>query len=233
MVAHKIEIAPDVIAEGKRLYERTLTPMRDIAAYMGISRWTLDNRIGEWGWQRRRAPVQPVELHRAARGAVMAAATDDAPPGDGVELAPDSPERRAAIAARIQNAVESALGAVERVLNKLDPADSAEAERAGRALAGVSCTLRELSAASLPPEARPSHANDDDPVPRDVDEFRFELARRIRAFIEARQARTGGVLPEPGGKTGLTPSAPISSRSRSITSCRPNAPTAAPTGPHG
>ncbi len=198
MPTHKIEIAPDVIAEGKRLYERTLTPLRDIAAYMGVSNRTLDNRIGDWGWQRRRRPASPVELHHAARGAILAAMTDDSPPGDGVELAPDSPERRAAVAARIQNAVECAMSAVERVLNKIDPADGSEAERDGRTLASVSCTLRELAVARLPLEASPSHENIDDPVPRDVDEFRFELARRIRAFIEARQAGAGRVLPDPG-----------------------------------
>jgi hypothetical protein len=198
MPAHKIEIAAVVVAEGKRLYEQTLTPVRDIAAYMGISRWTLANRIREWGWQRRQAPAASVEMHRAARGALMAAITSDAPSRDGQVLPPASDERRAAIAARIQNAVECAMGAVERVLNKLDPADAAEAERDGRTLAGVSRTLRELAAANQLPEASPPHETDDDPVPSDIDEFRFELARRIRAFIEARQAGAGRVLPDPG-----------------------------------
>ncbi len=34
MVTRKIEIAPELIAEGKRLYEQTLTPLNDIAAVM-------------------------------------------------------------------------------------------------------------------------------------------------------------------------------------------------------
>jgi hypothetical protein len=197
MPAHKIEIAPEVIAEGKRLYERTQTPLRDIAAYMGITRWTLDDRIREWGWQRRRAPAASVDLHRAARGALMVAVTDDAPPSDGQVLPPASQERREAVAARIQNAVESAIGAVERVLDKLDPADAAEAERDGRTLAGVSRTLRELTVANQLPEASPPHETDDDPVPSDVDEFRFELVRRIRGFIEARRQGAGGLHAEP------------------------------------
>lgn len=202
MPAHKIDIAPGVIAEGKRLYERTLTPVRDIAAYMGISRWTLANRIREWGWQRRQAPAATVELHRAARGALMAVMTNDAPPRDGQVLPPASDERRAAIAARIQNAVECAMSAIERVLDKLDPADAAEAERDGRTLAGVSRSLRELAAANQLPEASPPHETDDDPVPGDIDEFRFELTRRIRGFIEARRQGTGRLPDESGGELG-------------------------------
>jgi hypothetical protein len=198
MPAHRIEIAPEVIAEGKRLYEQTRTPVQDIAAFMGIARWTLNNRVREWGWQRRHPPAMSVELHRAARGALAAAITSEAPPGESSVLPPASDERRAAIAASIQDAVERAMDAVKRVLDKLDPADNAEAEQVGRTLAGVSRSLRELAAANQLPEASPCHENDNDPVPRDVDEFRFELARRIHAFIEAREGDAGRVLPDPG-----------------------------------
>ena len=194
MPARKIEIAPDLVQEGKRLYELTSTPVRDIAALMGITRWTLESRVREWGWQRRQPLAMSVELHRAARGALAAAVTKD--PRDGPALPPASEERRAAVAASIQDAVERAMDAVKRVLDKLDPADSAEAERAGRTLASVSRTLRELAAANLPPEAILPHENDDDPVPRDVDEFRLELARRIRAFIESRERGAGRVSPD-------------------------------------
>jgi hypothetical protein len=41
MSAHKIYIAPEMIAEGKRLHETTLTPLADIAAMIGITRGTL------------------------------------------------------------------------------------------------------------------------------------------------------------------------------------------------
>ena len=44
MTAHKIEIAPELVAEGQRLYERTLTPVHVIAKMMGICRDTLNNR---------------------------------------------------------------------------------------------------------------------------------------------------------------------------------------------
>jgi hypothetical protein len=53
MGARRIEIAPELVAEGKRLYEQTLTPIADIAAMMGVCRETLNNRSCEWGWKHR------------------------------------------------------------------------------------------------------------------------------------------------------------------------------------
>jgi hypothetical protein len=47
MATPKIRVAPALVAEGKRLYETTMTTIADIAALMGISRRTLDNRIVE------------------------------------------------------------------------------------------------------------------------------------------------------------------------------------------
>ena len=56
MATPKIEIAPERIADGKRLYETTLTPVPDIAAMMGVSRRTLERRIVEWGCRARAFP---------------------------------------------------------------------------------------------------------------------------------------------------------------------------------
>ncbi len=53
MPGRRKEIAAELVTEGRRLYENTLTPVRDIARVMGISRNTLDNRIAEWKWLRR------------------------------------------------------------------------------------------------------------------------------------------------------------------------------------
>ena len=56
-------------------------------------------------------------------------------------------------------------------------------------LASLVQSVRTLS--SLAPEGLSAQAKeeDDDPVPKDIDEFRLALARRIRGFIEARQAQ--------------------------------------------
>lgn len=201
MGAHKIEIAPEVVAEGKRLYEQTLTPLRDVSAMMGISRRTLENRIREWNWTRRRTPAHPIDLHHAMRGAIIAAATQEGATG-GESLAAVTPQQKFALALRIQEGVEQGLAAVKRVLDKIDPAKPDETERSARALANISHTLRELAAIVQPePVTPPAHETNNDPVPRDIDEFREALAIRIEAFVAARRAADdGGVLPDAAAK---------------------------------
>jgi hypothetical protein len=198
MVAHKKVIAPAQIAEAKRLYEQTLTPMLDIAAMLGIARSTLNNRVREWKWVRRSGAGGAVDIARVVRGnavAVLTANADLAPaavPADFVRLAPVSAERRAALAARIQAVAEREMDVIERVVQVLGPADEAGAERVTRTLARVSRTLREVAALNQPDEVTPPDDADADPLPRDIDEFRNELARRIRGIIAARKAAAAG-----------------------------------------
>jgi hypothetical protein len=201
MSPRKIEIANELIEEGKRLYEETLTPLCDVAALMGISRRTLENRIREWNWRRRRIASRPIELFHAMRGAAVAAATDPARPVDATSQ-PVSPQQRNALAARIQEAVEREINAVEQVLAALSPADPAEAERSSRTLASLARTLREVAALNQPDQQAAPDEADDDPVPSDIDEFRRELARRIRGFIEARRHGAGRVSDEPESALG-------------------------------
>ncbi|MBI1203986.1 MAG: hypothetical protein GC182_15905 [Rhodopseudomonas sp.] len=192
MSARRIEIAPELIAEGRRLYERTQTPLRDVAAVMGISRRTLENRIREFNWRRRRVASRPIELLHVARGAAIAAMTGDDTPA--TDDRPVSSQRRAAIAERIQAVVEREMEAVERVLAVIGPADQAEAEGSARALASIARTLREVAALNLPNE-EVKDADDADAgaeIPRDMDEFRRELARRLHAIIDAQSAEAGG-----------------------------------------
>jgi hypothetical protein len=192
MGAHRIEIAPEKIAEGKRLYEQTQTPLRDVAAFMGICRRTLENRIREFNWRRRRVATRPIELLHAARGAAMAAMTSDNASAAGGKPVP--PQRRMAIAERIQSVVEREMAAVERVLAVIGPADQVEAESSARTLASIARTLREIAALSLPDE-EVNKTDDadaaDDAIPVDMDEFRRELARRLHAIIDAQSAAAG------------------------------------------
>ena len=191
----KIQIAPERIADGKRLYELTLTPVPDIAAMMGISRKTLERRVREWGWTPRSAP------RFATDRALAVMASTDAVVNAGPPAAacnPVSPEARSALAARIHGIVEQGLDAVERVLTKVGPADEGGAERSARTLAAVTRTLHEMAAFTKPDEVTPPYdADDDDPVPRDIEEFRRELARRIRGFIEARRNGASRLRDEP------------------------------------
>ena len=185
MATPKIEIAPERIADGKRLYELTLTPVPDIAAMMGVSRKTLERRVHEWGWTLRSAPRHATDRALVAMAPTGAVVNGEPKPAVAVSL---SSETRSVLAARIQGIVAQGLDAVERVLSKVGPADEGGAERSARTLAAVARTLQEMAAFTKPEEATPPDDADDDPIPRDIDEFRRELTRRIRGFIEARRA---------------------------------------------
>ncbi len=88
---------------------------------------------------------------------------------------------------RIEQLVEKALAAEEAVRAQLGPLPRPrrEAERAARTLAVLTQTLHALQRlrCGLSPNTR---ANDYDDMPRDVDEFRRNLARRIDAFVASR-----------------------------------------------
>ena len=212
MAPPKKPIAPELIAEGKRLYELTLTPAHHIAAMMGISRSTFNNRVIEWAWTRRGTNNPALDIVRAVRGTVAATLTASAPTEPGADASPAGlsaalpptlpadivqidvalPAQRLALAARIQGVVENQMDAIDRVLKVLGPSEQGEAERTARTLASLARTLREIAALTQPDEGAPPDDADDDPIPRDIDEFRNELARRIHGLIEARKAGPGG-----------------------------------------
>lgn len=104
---------------------------------------------------------------------------------------------KGATAARVQAMVERELDAVERVLAALSADDPGEGERSARTLASLARTLRELSAMSGAEPTAETASDDDDAIPRDLDEFRRELARRIEAFVGERP--DGGVPDDADG----------------------------------
>jgi hypothetical protein len=193
MPAHRKEIAPALVAEGRRPYEQTMVPVREIAALFGVSPTTLQDRIVAWGWQRRRYDTRSVDLVIARHAAAKPGAPEGAAPS---ALPPALPQERAAVAARVQATVERELTAVGRVLDVLGPSDRDEAERTARTLASLARTLREVALINRTEEAAAPDDIDDDPVPRDIDEFRRELTRRIRKFIEARRNGAGRLRDE-------------------------------------
>jgi hypothetical protein len=89
--------------------------------------------------------------------------------------------------ARIERLVEKELAAEEAVRAQLGPLSRApaDAERSARTLATLTQTLQVLARlrCGLPPDGG---ADDDDDMPRDIDEFRRDLARRIDAFVASR-----------------------------------------------
>jgi hypothetical protein len=185
-MAAMIEITPEQLAEARRLFEQTSMSLDEIAAAAGKSRATLSRRARAGNWQRYRAAAPDLAC-APAPAAVALPHAEDAASND-----PVSPQQRAQLAQRIQTVVERQMDAIERVLNAVTPADHGDAERSARTLASVSRALREVAALNRSDEAPPADETSDDSAPRDIDAFRDELARRIHAFIDARQATDSG-----------------------------------------
>ena len=116
----------------------------------------------------------PLRLADASR-------SDPPPPGEGEENTP------VAIVPRLQAAAARLMPAIEVAIARLASGklNSHELEKTGRALGTLMRTLRELNALLVQHNA--PLQPDDDPVPQDMDEFRYEVARRIRSFIAARK----------------------------------------------
>jgi hypothetical protein len=191
-MAAKKEISPQLLAEAQRLYEQTLAPVDDIAGMVGLSRSNFYKRIREGGWRGRRAKIGTFQFAQALSGSAVMAMTAEPAEQQRAETAasndPVSPQQRMALALRIQSVVEREMDAIERILEKITPADLIEAEHGARTLASISRTLREIAALNRPEQETPSDETDDDPVPVDIDGFRFALAGRIEAFVAAERA---------------------------------------------
>ena len=97
---------------------------------------------------------------------------------------------------RLQSAVARVLPAIETIVARLAAGAThpREMEQAGRALGALTRALRELNGLlddRRPPEARDgpagkSAADDEPDEPRDMEEFRQELIRRMNAVVAAR-----------------------------------------------
>ena len=119
--------------------------------------------------------------------------------GSGVKPEP-IPRRRTGVRIRRHKADRAALverlwrtadQQVQQIEERLQAAGLEPTEREGnaRTLATLVKTLRDLSAfdqAHTPRGKQAANNDDDDPVPRNIDEFRRELARRIDALVASR-----------------------------------------------
>jgi hypothetical protein len=140
-----------------------------------------------------------------------------APPAAAGEAAAPTEIDDGALVPRLKGAVARLLPAIEATVAKLaeGAAHPREMERAGRALGALTRTLRELNALlgeRQPPvpatEAGDSGrsgkpADDDDGGPRDMEEFRQELIRRMNAVVAAREENAAQDA-EAGGDPGAT-----------------------------
>jgi hypothetical protein len=194
----KKTFAPEQIEAARGLYQDPQTSLDAVAASLGITRRTLDARIVEWGWPPRSA-APPRGAGRAckkkpARVARRTEAARKQP--EAASHPPTGPSRRpaatpAALAARVQRVVERELDAIDRVLSVLGATDSVEAERSARTLASLARALKEVMRLTAP-EQTPEADEDDDGGPRDLEEFRRELARRLEALAAGAAAEAAG-----------------------------------------
>jgi hypothetical protein len=180
----RLVIAAERIAEGKILYEQTDTSVLDICARMGISKNVLYARIDGWKWQRRRYTSGSAAAAEASEALPVTDRATQIPAEDSAALEP--PE---VFYARVCRGVQRQMALVERVQTGLLPAGAAPSERSVRILATVNKVLLEIEATAKPHKV-PDEDDDDDDIPQDIEEFRTELARRIRGLIHAERQRT-------------------------------------------
>ncbi|MFY9735750.1 MAG: hypothetical protein WAU59_06050 [Rhodoplanes sp.] len=200
MAFAKKTFTPEQIKAARLLYENLQTPLDEVAASLKITRRTLEARIAEWGWppratspQRNGGRARNESFGRRAKRTRTARKQ----PKSKARPRPDTTRRpvgsREALAVRVQRVVERELDAIDSILSVLGAADSTEAERSARTLASLARALKEVMRLAAPEQA--SEPDEDDPMPRDLDEFRRELARRIEALA----AETEGQAPGDGG----------------------------------
>lgn len=171
---------PEFLAEARRRIEHTTESMTSIAGKFGMHHSVLSKLIKREGWVRPEASLRRRGLSPAMRLAAEA---------DALAAAPEPPDPAALD--RIEQAVLKELETVETMRASLDkePLRPIDAERTARTLSIHTETLAKLRRHRLA-AAAPAGSDHDDDIPADLDAFRGELARRIRAFFAARRGRS-------------------------------------------
>jgi hypothetical protein len=102
---------------------------------------------------------------------------------------------------RVSKAIERELSKIERIVGnpaRMQPAQRIETESRARVLASLARTLKEVMRLREQERAGDdTRAADDDAVPRDLDEFRRELSRRLEGLVAVRAPLSAG-RDEPG-----------------------------------
>lgn len=192
---------PELVASARRDYENTDKTLARIALDHEVSERTLNRWRDRDGWARRSERVRDVPTAMLALQGATALLTAQA-------TVPESQDQGEAAAARcglsaierIEKLVAQELAAEEASRAALGPLarNRAEAERCARTLSILTQTLHAL--ARLRGGVAPDRETEHDDIPADIDEFRRDLARRIEAFLESREA-DGSADGDPGPAT--------------------------------
>jgi hypothetical protein len=166
---------PEAWAHIRHEYEQTRRPIEDICLAHRISANTLRRRVKTWGWTMRRPPM-----------------SDEGPPAREPSVALAGPSPHIVEPGDTRPAREQLQDAVARVMRAIETTSARlaagvhlrETETAARALGSLTRTMRDLDGLL----GQHPVAGDDDPPPENMDEFRNELARRIRVVIERHNA---------------------------------------------
>ena len=189
---------PEFLASVRHAYEDTDEPMRAIATRHEIGITTLQTLVENQGWAKRSQRTrdraasavlfeqgeklmatlpprtgQNIDAEYGTRGPAASAAPQAATGGE----PPPSP------AARLEALVLKEIAAEEAARADLDalPRMRGEAERCARTLVILGQALQMVQKLRAEEKTVPAQAE----LPRDIDEFREALARRIEAFVAA------------------------------------------------
>ena len=188
-----------IIAELRQHYVHGNEPLHSIAAQFQIGTRSLQRLATEQGWPKRSERVRDLPdamqlLERAKALPPALPAPKNAAEGDQQSAGADTPSSALSAADEIEALVREKV-AVERAAQAAirghARGSNAESERSARTLATLARTLEVLARirSGLSPE---NESPDDDDMPLDLEEFRFELARRIDAFVKSRTEPADG-----------------------------------------
>jgi hypothetical protein len=163
---------PDAAQRARQMYADGVDT-RTIMAETGLTTWSLYNWLDGRASRTGEQVANPLPKRRIVRNLRIT-------PGDRRSLV----ERMMRSAERQVAEIELRVG-LPRHDREKDARMLAVLARAMRELTAVDALNRDLERANES-DTKQAPVVDDDPPPDDIDEFRNELARRIRAFVESR-----------------------------------------------
>ncbi|EJW10146.1 hypothetical protein A33M_0395 [Rhodovulum sp. PH10] len=166
-------LAADERAALRRAYETAGTTLKGVAKDFGVSPSSLTLVAEREGWR---------------RGGTAASRPKSKPPQARVRR-----QKKRSMADRLERLLAKEISRVEAVRRDAAAPDVADAERVARTLERLTDTLGKVRRLREPEAREP-----DDDLPRDIDEFRRVLARRIAELVQDEDDGAGAGGVEPG-----------------------------------